>query len=367
VAQVNRGDLLMRFVGDKRRSLVSFLILLLMAILITIPLISIGCTTTAPQQETEGDTEQKEKEEDETEEDGEEGEQETGTSQMAFIRDGDVYLFDLGSGSVGRLTSLGTVTALAVKRDGSELAMATHTMDTEGYYAVETMNIDGSGRREILREQYEEGIVSLSYTPDGAYIYYTLHPHQVIFGHVSRVNTVTGAVDDLDTFKEYEDHVETFGFASVSPDGGKLACQHFFFAKDPGSGAIIGVSQAKLCLMNLDGSDPVDLANITLDPSDINLSAPAWSFDAASIAYIGQEEQVWRIDSEGSSPFKLTDTGTGCGYPDWDPGGDLLTFTLGAGYCPPSGALYSVPSAGGTPSDIMAGSTGCSGRWMLLP
>jgi Tol biopolymer transport system component len=119
--------------------------------------------------------------------------------------------------------------------------------------------------------------------------------------------------------------------------------------------------------MNLDGSDPVDLANITLDPSDINLSAPTWSFDGTSIAYIGAKEQVWRIGADGSSPFKLTDTGTGCGYPDWDPGGDLVTFTMGAGYCPPSGALYSLPSAGGTPSDIMAGSTGSSGRWMLVP
>jgi len=335
--------------------------------LVIFPLITAGCITATAPEETEGDTKQEEEAEDETEEDGDEVKPEAGTPQMAFIRDGDVYLFDLGSGSVGRLTSLGTVTALAVKRDGSELALATYTMDTEGYYAVETMKLDGSGRREILREQYEEGIVSLSYTPDGVYIYYTLHPHQVIFGHVSRVNTSTGAVEDLDTFRDYEDHVETFGFASVSPYGGKLACQHFFFAKDPGSGAIIGVSQAKLCIMNLDGSDAVDLANITLDPSDINLSTPAWSFDAASIAYIGTGEQVWRIGSDGSSPFKLTDTSTGCGYPDWDPRGDLITFTLGAGYYPPSGALYSVPSAGGTPSDIMAGSTGSSGRWMLVP
>jgi len=367
VAQDHRGYLVKRSAGDRKQSTVSFIIILLMAMLITLPLISIGCTTTAPQEETEEEAEQEEEAEDETEEDGEEVEPEAGTSQMAFIRGGDVYLFDLGSGSVSRLTNLETVTALAVKRGGSELAIATYTMDTEGYYAIETMKLDGSGRKEILREQYEEGIVSLSYTPDGAYVYYTLHPHQVIFGHVSRVNTSTGAVDDLDTFKEQEEHVETFGFASVSPDGGKLACQHYFFAKDPGSGAITGVSQAKLCLMNLDGSDPADLANITLDPSDINLSAPAWSFDGTSIAYIGADEQVWRIGADGSSPFKLTDTGTGCGYPDWDPDGDLITFTWGAGYCPPSGAMYSVPSTGGTPSDIMAGSTDSSGRWMLVP
>ena len=335
-----------------------------------IPLLNTGCeapyTRSGSEVEKEEEAEAEEAE-DETEEDGEEGEQDTGTSQIAFVRDRDVYLFDVVSGSVDKLTNLGTVTALAVKRDGSEVAIATYTMDTEGYYAVETMNLDGSGRREVLREQYEEGIASLSYTPDGVYIYYTLHPHQAIFGHVSRVNTSTGAVDDLDTFKDYEDHVETFGFASVSPDGDKLACQHFFFAKDPGSGAIIGVSQAKLSIMNLDGSDPVDLANITLDPSDINLSAPAWSFDGTSIAYIGQDEQVWRTGADWSSPSKLTDTGTGCGYPDWEPEGDIITFTWGAGYCPPSGALYSVPSSGGTASDIMAGSTDSSGRWMLIP
>lgn len=358
-------------IRDNKQTAAFFLIIILAAILLTAPLLNLGCATAPSREEageeTDREADQEEGAEDRAEEEGKEGGRKAGTPRMAFIRDGDVYLFDLGSGRVDRLTDLGTVTALAVKRDGSELALATYTMDTEGYYAVELMNPEGGGRREILREQYEEGIVSLSYTPDGEYIYYTLQPHQVIFGHVSRVNISTGAVEDLGTFKDYEDRVETFAFASVSPQGDKLACQHFFFAKDPGSGAVTGVSQAKLCVMNLDGSDPVDLANITLDPSDVNLSAPAWSFDGASIAYIGLEEQVWRIALDGGSPLKLTDAATGCGYPDWDPGGELITFTLGAGYYPPSGALYSVPLSGGTPGEIMAGGTGSSGRWMLAP
>jgi len=356
---------------DNKQTAAFFLIIILTAILLTAPLLNLGCATAPSREEageeTDREADQEEGSEDRAEEEGEEGGRKAGAPRMAFIRDGDVYLFDLGSGRVQRITDLGTVTALAVKRDGSEMAIATYTMDREGYYAVETMQLDGGGRREILREQYEEGIVSLSYTPDGTYIYYTLHPHQAIFGHVSRVNTSTGSVEDLDTFREYEDRMETFGFASVSPQGDKLACQHFSFAKDPGSGAVMGVSQAELCLMNLDGSEAVDLAVITLDPGEINLSAPAWSFDGTSIAYIGPEGQVWRIGRDGSGALKLTDAVTGCGYPDWDPGGELVTFTLGAGYCPPSGALYSVPAAGGTPGEIMAGGSGVSGRWMLVP
>jgi Tol biopolymer transport system component len=362
----------LRAYSDHRQSAISFIIVLMAAMLIIIlTLSSTGCATTPSSEETGVEAGRDEREEEKTEDEaggvGDDDSREAETPQMAFITDGDVYIFDLGSGSVDRLTDLGTVTALAVRRNGSGLAYATYIMEGEGYYTIETMNLDGSGRRELLKEQYEEGIVSLSYTPGGEYLYYTLHPHQVIFGHVSRVNTSTGAVENLETFAEYEDHMETFGFASVSPDGGKLACQHLYFAKDPGSGAIIGVSQAKLCVMNLDGSDAVDLASITVDPSEINLSAPAWSFDAANIAYIGPGEQVWRIGSDGKGSSKLTETAAGCGYPDWDPGGDLITFTQGAGYCPPSGAIYSLPSSGGTPSDIMAGGTGSSGLWMLIP
>jgi len=354
-------------------------ILLLLAFFIIIPLLSSGCSCSgahtgtiepsrqeeAPQEETVDE----EEEEDELEVvyiPGQEGKTEPGKAKVAFIKEGDVYIYDAVSGCVDRLTELGDVIALAVMRDGSQIAYAREgTVGDFTYAILETILPDGSGRREIMRDMVEEFISTISYTPDGAYLYYSEFP-QYSGENIRRIDTRTGEVECLDLNLYRGDHCETFGYPSVSPDGTMLACLHFVYGPqfhEPGASFI----EVRLCLTELDGSNPRDLMTLSYDIRAMITSQPAWSPGGGTLACIGPGRQVWTVGKDGGNATQITKMGVPCISPDWNPDGDSITFkTVNPGY-PQRGPIYTVSSTGGTPGIIHADEEITDWSWMLVP
>jgi tricorn protease-like protein len=355
-------------------------VFLLLAFIIILPLFCSGCscsgthsgTIEPPPQEEAGQEEAAEVKDEEGELEIEyitiqEEEAESGMAKAAFIKEGDVYLYDAASGYVDQLTELGDVVAVAVMRNGSEIAYAREVIIGDFSYAIlETILLDGSGRREIMRDMVQQYIQTISYTQDGAYLYYSECPNQFSGENISRIDTRTGEVERLVTFYDHGDYYETFGYPSVSPDGTMLACLHYLYGpelQEPGAPYI----EARLCLTGPDGSDPRDLMTLSYDSRGMICSPPAWSPIGDTLAFIGPGRQVWTVGVDGSSPTQITEMGVPCVSPDWNPDGDSITFKTLTGSYSQRGPIYTIASSGGIPAIIHADSEIMEWLWMLVP
>lgn len=352
----------------------------LLALLIITPLLSSGCSCSGKKSGTmEHSPREESSEEEAAEEDVVEGKPEVEyipsqeekaqprKAKAAFIKQGDVYIFDEVSGCVDKLTELGDVTALTVMRDGSEIAYAREVMIGDFTYAiVETILPDGSGRRKIMRDMVQQFISTISYTPDGAYIYYSEFPNQYSGENIRRIDVQTGEVECLVSYLDRGDHCETFGYPSVSPDGTMLACLHHLYGpqfQEPG----VPFIEVRLCLTELDGSNPRDLMTLSYGIRHMITSPPAWSPDGGTMACIGPGRQVWTVGVDGSNPTQITEMGVPCVSPDWNPDGDSITFKTVTETYPPQGPIYTVAFNGGTPIIINADEEITSWLWMLIP
>jgi Tol biopolymer transport system component len=370
-----------------RRYLIGFrnlpgniVIFVLLAFFIIVPLLSSGCSCSGtqsgiakpPPQEKTSQEEAAEGEDEEGELEiayipGQEEETEPGKAKAAFIKEGDVYIYDAVSGCVDRLTELGDITALAVMKDGSEIAYAREVITEDFALAIiETSHIDGSGKREIMRKMAYEAITTLSYTPEGKYLYFSHIPHQYSDEHICRHDVRTGEVECMLSHRDRGDHCETFGYPSVSPDGTTLACLHYLYGPESQESGVQYI-EVRLCLTELDGSNPRDLMTLSYDIRGTIASPPSWSPDGCTLAFIGPGRQVWTVGVDGSDPTQITEMGVPCVSPDWNPDGDSITFKTVTDSYPPQGPIYTIASKGGTASIIYADEEIIKWLWMLVP
>jgi TolB protein len=104
-----------------------------------------------------------------------------------------------------------------------------------------------------------------------------------------------------------------------SPDGTRIA---FSSSRDAN-----GTGNSDLYVAAPDGSS---LTRLTFDaPDGVAKSAPAWSSDARTIAYLagGASQDVWTVPADGGAPRRLTMTGGQKVGLAWEPSGDRLLTT----------------------------------------
>jgi Tol biopolymer transport system component len=84
-------------------------------------------------------------------------------------------------------------------------------------------------------------------------------------------------------------------------------------------------SAARLRIVDLDGSDPVDLT----DGDDFD---PSWSPDGSSVVFtrtVGGNADVYVIDADGSNLRRLTNDPAADRSPAWSPDGSKIAFQSG--------------------------------------
>ena len=104
-----------------------------------------------------------------------------------------------------------------------------------------------------------------------------------------------------------------------SPDGSKIA----FIG-----GTYRGIH---LYVMDADGSNIVQLAELSGGPLGLNFPGPTWSPDGERIAYttdLNYWEEIWLINMDGSGAKRLIDDETQRqSNPTWSPDGNLIAYT----------------------------------------
>ena len=130
-----------------------------------------------------------------------------------------------------------------------------------------------------------------------------------------------------------------------SPDGSRIA---FVSSRDAN-----GTGASDVYLVTADGSS---LTRLTFDaPAGVAKSAPAWSPDGRSIAYLGGTggtTDVWTVTTAGGQPQRLTTTGGQKIGLAWRPTGDrLLTTQQGSG----GPSVVSVDPTTGSETALAAG------------
>ena len=252
------------------------------------------------------------------------------SGRIAFDRNFDIWTMDADGGDPVRLTDHpGEDFDPAWSSDGAMIAFRSHRDGNEEVYV---MRADGSGLRNLTSSPTSD--YSPSWSPDGTRIafatdrdadsggndIYTVEPDGTGLMRL----TSGGGIDE---------------YPSWSPDGSKIA-----FACSGGRRLPEGVADFEICVMNSDGSDPVQLT----DAPGLS-DHPAWSPDGSVIAFMttrdgwptlpdytppGYEEgefgeyEIYMMNADGTDPRSVTRNGREDEqFPTWSPDGRYLMFS----------------------------------------
>jgi Tol biopolymer transport system component len=178
-----------------------------------------------------------------------------------YAGDGDLYIIDIATGAIARLTTGLDASYPSWSPDGSQLVF----VSGQGA-GLSVIGADGSDRRVIAdaRGYYENP----SWSPDGSAIAFQ---SVVSPGVLDRV-AIYVVRSDGSNARQLTDGSRSEGFPAWSPDGRSIA----YSAAD------------RLWLMAADGTDPHPLTECDLPC--VTDFAPAWSPDGSKIAFVRQED-----------------------------------------------------------------------------
>lgn len=237
--------------------------------------------------------------------------------RLAFVRAGDIYIFDPTHDSLVRLTSGGDFGHPAWSPDGSRIAFEQAKPWPGSIYVI---NVDGSGLQLLGKGR------SPAWSPEGRRIAFaSQHDGQgAIF--VKSVDDPSRPAVRIGFDTGFHD------FPAWSPDGTRIAFVSDWVAYDFAYDVFIA---------NADGSDEVQqvtngfFANQANWPTYTIYSQPSWSPDGRSLAVVECHEWqftscaygrvgVMGVDGLG---FRLLANTTGFARPGWAPDGSAIVFS----------------------------------------
>src|SRR6266566_2876467 len=257
--------------------------------------------------------------------------------QIAFSRNGDVYVMNVDGSGVTQLTHDGTASPTAWSPNGKQIAFTSYRSGNSDIYV---MNVDGSGVIQLTNDPATDFGDRAGWSPDGK---------RFVFS-----STRDGG--DIDIFVMNSDGsgvtplTQNDGIADDdpvwSPDGKKIA---FHSTRDGGDEDIF--------VMNTDGTDVIPLTNNTAlaDGTPIFDAVPVWTASASGgggpcLAPPAGLRSWWPLDGDlrdisganhgldvfwdvftmnktGSKQIQLTNAPRYNARPNWSHDGRRITFT----------------------------------------
>jgi Tol biopolymer transport system component len=237
--------------------------------------------------------------------------------RLAFVRAGDIYVYDPTSESTLQLTSGGNFGYPAWSPDGSRIAFS---QVNQGPGQIHVINADGSGLQLVGEGR------SPAWSPDGRRLAFAAwHNGQgAIF--VKSVDDPSQPAVRIGFDTGYHD------FPAWSPDGTRIAFASDWVAYD---------FAFEVFIANADGSGEVHqvtdgfFGNYGNFPTYLIYAQPSWSPDGRSLAVVECYEwqfascansQVGVMGVDGSG-FRLLANTTGFARPGWAPDGSAVVFS----------------------------------------
>lgn len=158
--------------------------------------------------------------------------------------------------------------------DGSRIAFTSWNQNGDGANTIEVMDADGSNRRQIAHYGYQDRINGLSWSPDGSKILFVGPPRYGTCANYicSELYLINPDGTQLTQLTHYPASYGTYSGPRWSPDGMKILFERQL--TDPYTHKLI--NRYAIFVMDVDGSNQVNISNRKPDPYDWLDAEPDW-------------------------------------------------------------------------------------------